>query len=90
MLGVPWNKTLDRIQVIFPAPIEKLTKREVLGKLAKIYDPLGLSITITLEGKCFTEPRVNQALPKEHMPNWQMWETNLPDKVKVERNIVQH
>lgn len=77
LLSVPWNKPLDTIQVIFPALIEKVPKRDVLGKLAKIYDPLGLSAPITLEGKmlyraaCESQIPWDQVLPKEHMTNWQ-------------------
>ena len=51
LLGVPWDKREDTIQTSFPDPISKATKREVLGKIAKIYDPLGLASPITLEGK---------------------------------------
>lgn len=51
LLGVSWNKATDKIQISFPEAIENVTKREVLGKLAKIYDPLGLASPITLEGK---------------------------------------
>ena len=39
---VPWNKTLDTIEVAFPAPIVKVTKREILRKISKTYDLLGL------------------------------------------------
>ena len=31
LLGVPWNKTLHTIQVIFPAAIEIVTERDPLG-----------------------------------------------------------
>lgn len=51
LLGVLWDKREDTIQTSFPDPISKATKREVLGKIAKIYDPLGLASPITLEGK---------------------------------------
>ena len=39
---VPWNKTLDTIEVAFPAPIVKVTKREIFRKISKTYDLLGL------------------------------------------------
>ena len=32
----------------FPGPIINVTKREVLGEIAKIYDPLGLASPVTL------------------------------------------
>ena len=53
LLGVPWDKREDTIRTSFPDPITKATKREVLRKIAKIYDPLGLASPITLEGKFF-------------------------------------
>ena len=51
LLSVPWNKEEDTIQITFPAPITNTTKRELLGKIAKMYDPLGLASLITLKGK---------------------------------------
>lgn len=45
LLGVPWDKGEDTIQTSFPDLITKATKREVLGKIAKIYDPPKSSIT---------------------------------------------
>ena len=29
LLGAPWNKTVDTIEVAYPAPIVKVTKREI-------------------------------------------------------------
>ena len=69
LLGVPWNKSKDTIEVNFPAMTTKTTKREILGKLAKIYDPLGLASPITLTGKllfreaCETRTSWDQELP---------------------------
>ena len=51
LLGVPWDKREDTIQTSFPDPITKATKREVLRKIANIYNPLGLASPITLEEK---------------------------------------
>ena len=45
LLGVPWNKTVDTIKVAFPTPIVKVSKREILGKIAKIYDPFRFTVT---------------------------------------------
>ena len=77
LLGVPWNKEKDTIQITFPAQITNATKREVLGKIAKIYDPLGLASPITLEGKiiyrevCETRVPWDQKLPQELEISWQ-------------------
>ena len=48
LLGVPWDKEKDEIQVSFPISTAEPTKRE---KVAKIYDPLGLASPLTLSGK---------------------------------------
>lgn len=96
LLGVPWDKQEDTIQISFPAPIMKATKREVLGKIAKIYDPLGLASPITLEGKllyrevCDTRIPWDQELPQGLETRWQTWENNLTDKVKVRRSVAEH
>ena len=39
LLGVPWNKEEDAIQITFPALITSATKREVLGKIADVRSP---------------------------------------------------
>ena len=51
LLSAPWNKTVDTIEVAFPAPIVKVTKREILRNISKIYDHLGVASPVTLAGK---------------------------------------
>ena len=51
LLGLAWNKREDTLSVAFPEEKAKPTKREVLGKLARVYDPLGLVSPTTLQGK---------------------------------------
>ena len=51
LLGLKWNKLSDEIGVPFPANVAQPTKRGILGKVAKIYDPLGLAAPTTLQGK---------------------------------------
>ena len=51
LLGITWNKETDTIEVNFPKPLTEITKREVLGKIARVYDPLGLASPTTLVGK---------------------------------------
>ncbi|XP_068707690.1 uncharacterized protein [Montipora foliosa] len=96
LLGVRWNKATDKIQISFPEAIENVTKREVLGKLAKIYDPLGLASPITLEGKMLyrqaCELRIpwDQELPRKQTASWKTWEGNLPEIIEAPRSIVQY
>ena len=49
--GVPWNKAVDTIEVAFPAPIVKVTKREILRKIAEINDPLELASPVKSAGE---------------------------------------
>ena len=60
ILGLPWDKNRDSIQITVRNEAtenavrneaEENTKRGILGKLAKIYDPLGLVSPLTLTGK---------------------------------------
>ena len=51
VLGLPWNKQLDTLTVTFPLDEIPSTKRELLKKLAKVYEPLGLTSPLTLQGK---------------------------------------
>ena len=53
LLGVPWDRIRDTTSVTLtldPAS-EPATKKVILSKLARIYDPLGLASRITLAGK---------------------------------------
>jgi hypothetical protein len=51
VLGMKWDKRKDTLAVTFPSDEAQKTKRGVLSKLAKVYDPLGLVSPLTLEGK---------------------------------------
>ncbi|XP_066029903.1 uncharacterized protein [Pocillopora verrucosa] len=71
LLGVPWDKEKDEIQVSFPISTAEPTKRGILGKVAKIYDPLGLASPVTLSGKmlyrdaCDTKIAWDRPLPSD-------------------------
>ena len=51
LLGLKWNKNSDTLSVAFPEEATVPSKRGVLTKLAKIYDPLGIVSPATLSGK---------------------------------------
>ena len=51
LLGLPWDKENDTIAVSFPLEKAEPTKRGILSKVARIYDPLGLASPISLRGK---------------------------------------
>ena len=93
---VPWNKKVDTIEVAFPAPIVKVTKREILKKIAKIYDPSGLDSPVTLAGKmlyretCDAQVPWDCDLPRELKNAWENWERMLTGKVEVPRSLVEY
>ena len=51
LLGLEWDKIADTLALTFPQEKAETTKRGILGKLARIYDPLGLVSPTTLQRK---------------------------------------
>ena len=51
LLGLMWNKQNDTISVSFPLEISPPLSAVFLIKIAKIYDPLGLTAPLSLQGK---------------------------------------
>ena len=94
LLGLRWNKDADTIAVTFPQEVAALTKRGVLGKVAKVYDPLGLAAPLTLVGKliyrdaCQQKKAWDAELSKELVKRWEKWEMSLPKEVEVPRALV--
>ena len=93
LLGLRWNKEDDKIAVTFPTEIADPTKRGVLCKIAKIYDPIGLAAPVTLQGKivyrdiCKEKTAWDAEIPLQIAKKWSKWENNLPDKVEVPRSL---
>ena len=83
LLGLAWNKTEDTLSVVFPDEKVKPTKREVLGKLARVYDPLGLVSPMTLQGKISWDA----PLPDKLAKLWDSWESRLPARVSTRRSV---
>jgi hypothetical protein len=94
LLGLAWDKELDVIKVEIPQNKAQPTKRGILGKIAKIYDPLGLISPITLRGKflyrdaCDAKVPWDASLPQELQAKWSTWEQSLPDHVGAPRSLV--
>ena len=92
LLGLRWNKEDDKIAVTFPTEIADPTKRGVLCKIAKIYDPIGLAAPVTLQGKivyrniCKEKTAWDAEIPLQIAKKWSKWENNLPDQVEVPRS----
>ena len=85
LLGLKWDKDCITIGVEFPVELSVSTKRGILSKVAKIYDPLGFASPVTLQGKqlyreaCGAQGAWDEKLPAELAVRFQKWEQNLPD-----------
>ena len=96
LLGLPWDKENDNIAVSFPLEKAKPTKRGILSKVPRIYDPLGLASPISLGGKllyrdvCDAKRNWDDKLPNELMQNWVQWEERLPEQLTVPRSLAVH
>ncbi|KAK3745904.1 hypothetical protein QZH41_000285 [Actinostola sp. cb2023] len=70
-----------------------MTKRGILAKLAKVYDPLGLVSPITLSGKiiyrsvCDDKIGWDVPLPEPLAKMWRKWESSLPKEVELPRSL---
>ena len=84
LLGLTWDKVQDNIQVSIPNDPAACTKRGILGKMARIYDPLGLVSPLTLTGKtlyrdaCDLRIAWDAPLPSTLQQRWLKYERNLP------------
>lgn len=96
MLGVKWDKEQDTLAVVIPEEETQPTKRGILGKMAKIYDPLGLITPLKLIAKqiyrelCETkapwDAKINGAL----LQRWKKREEQLPREQQVPRPIASY
>ena len=93
LLGLKWDKFKDTIAVQFPSTSSAPTKREVLAKLAKVYDPLRLASPITLQGKqiyheaCSCKVSWDKAIPENLKICWQRWEQSLLAEITTRRPL---
>ena len=93
LLGLPWDKENDTVGVSFPQEKADPSKRGVLSKVARIYDPLGLASPISLGGKllyrdvCDAKLNWDAKLPRELMQSWTRWEERLPEQLTVPRSL---
>ena len=68
----------------------------MLGKVARIYDPLGLVSPLTLGGKllyrevCDAEIGWDARLQPDLVAKWTKWESGLPKRVTAPRSLVGH
>lgn len=93
LLRVPWDKEKDTIEVKFPPERTQPTKKKLLTKLAKVYDPLGLASPSMLSGKllyrkaCELKIAWDAKLPDELVKQLSRWEERLPPSITVPRPL---
>ena len=96
MLGLKWNKVEDTLSINIPEDEHPVTRRGILGKLAKIYDPLGLVSPLTLEGKlvyraaCESKTPWDAKLDDKLTQRWKKWERITPKIETTPRAIVDY
>ena len=96
VLGLKWNKLSDTLKISFPIDEVPATKRAILSKLAKIYDPLGLVSPLSLEDKlifrdvCDAKTPWDVDLNSVQLKKWRAWERSLPTEVEIPRSVVSH
>ena len=96
LLGLPWDKTSDTLTVIFPSESSSTTKRGILSKLARIYDPLGLASPITVQGKMIYREVCDAKMPWDaeldsiQGQHWRLWEETLPKGETVPRPLASY
>ena len=91
LLGVKWNKFEDTITAQFPVANTSgaTSQREVLAKLAKVYDPLSLACPVTLQAKqiyhevCDHKVAWDTPIPENLRVQWLKWEQSLPDEIVI-------
>ena len=80
MLGLKWDKQQDTLAVVIPKEETQPTKQGILGKLAEIYDPLGLIAPLTLTAKqmyhelCESKVQWDAKINGELLRRWEKWE----------------
>ena len=93
MLGIKWDKKKDKFNIEIPPPIQKITKRNILQKLASIYDVLGFISPCKLLAKDALHKIYDEKIPwdKELPPEitktWLKWENVVPTYVEIARSI---
>ena len=82
-LGILWNKHEDAFVFKVDGDLKCTTRRQVLSKVASLYDPLGMVAPATLFAKCLLQRLCNLGLdwdddiPEEEALNWHKWTEEL-------------
>ena len=84
ILGVPWNKTEDKLSVGFMKPLQAvaegpLTKRKMLSAVNGVYDLLGVAAPVVITGKilysetCLRKLKWDEQVPDDIWRSWKKW-----------------
>ena len=93
MLRIKRDKKQDEFNIEIPPPIQKITKRNILQKIASIYDVLGFISPCTLVAKdifrkiCDEKIPWDKELPPKIVKKWLNWEKVLPRYIEIPRTI---
>ncbi|XP_046853560.1 uncharacterized protein LOC124446735, partial [Xenia sp. Carnegie-2017] len=94
ILGTTWNKEKDTLSVQIGHCGKSPTKRNILSRLAKIYDPIGIASPLLLQGKQIYREVCDLKLPWDAeligklKQSWEKWENTLPSEVTVPRAVL--
>ena len=86
IFGLSWDKNLIKVQI--PTDMSHSTKREVLDKKEKIYDPLGLVSQVMLQAKllfrdcCDAKLSWDEELSQQLKDEWSSLEKDLPRSIR--------
>ena len=96
LLGLKWDKLRDFLSVTVPTEKADNTKRGILAKIARIYDPLGVASPLILCGKLLYRDACNlrigwdEQLPSDLANKWAKWESRSPERITFARTLVQY
>lgn len=96
MLGLLWNKEQHSISITVPTEKATLSKRSILAKLAKLYDPLGIVSPKTLSGQliycavCDTKGAWDTDLSRDLAKLWVKWVSRLSESFTIPRTLDVH
>ena len=101
ILGVPWNKTEDKLSVGFMKPLQAvaegpLTKRKMLSAVNGVYDLLGVAAPVVITGKilysetCLRKLKWDEQVPDDIWRSWKKWLRGLEEcpLLSVPRSVV--
>ena len=71
ILGISWDLTADTLGIVPPKiNLDCKTKREIVGEISKVYEPLGLVLPITIRGRILIQKVWKTGIS---------WDENVPD-----------